>query len=73
MLWTLAAQYVMKSRVKTTRVQKAFKCYANPLRLVNKQYIGGGLSYIQLQTTEFKQSLAENRSMKLNIDAKGCF
>ena len=66
--------YVMKSRVKTTRVQKAFKSYANSFTLVNEQYTGErGLSYIQFQKNRFKQFLAENRNMKLNIKAEGLF
>ena len=66
--------YVMKSRIKTTPVQKAFKSYANSLTLVNEQYTGErGLSYIQFQKNRFEQFLAENRNMKLNIKAEGLF
>ncbi len=64
----------MKSRIKTTPVQKAFKSYANSLTLVNEQYTGeSGLSYIQFQKNRFEQFLAENRHMKLNIKAEGLF
>ena len=60
--------YVMKSRAKTSRVQKAFESYAKGFMYISQWaiYRREGFELHSIQKNKFTQLLAENKHMKLN-------